>query len=49
MLVQVSKTNYSKREEVLRKSNLSDLESRTTMTSEAIGKHKMDASYSACI
>ena len=35
--------DYSKLEEVLRKSSSSDLESGVTMASEAIDKHEMDA------
>ena len=44
VLIQGSKTNnYSKLEEVLRKSSSSDLESGVTMASEVIDKHEVDA------
>ena len=36
-------SNYSKLEEVLRKSSSGDLESGVTMASEAIDKHEKDA------
>ena len=42
-LIQGSKANYSKLEEVLRRSSPSDLESGITLASETIEKHEMDA------
>ena len=42
-LIQGSKANYSKLEEVLRKSSPDDLESGITLASETIEKHEMDA------
>ena len=42
-LIQGSKANYSKLEELLRKSSPSDIESGITLASEAIEKHEMEA------
>ena len=42
-MIQGGKANYSKLEEVLRKSSSSDLESGITLASEAIDEHGMDA------
>ena len=42
-LIQGSKANYSKLEEVLRKSSPSELESGVTLASEAIEKDEMEA------
>ena len=42
-LIQGSKANYSKLEEVLRKSSPSELESGVTLTSEAIERDEMEA------
>ena len=42
-LIQESKANYSKLEELLRKSSPSDIESGITLASEAIEKYEMEA------
>ena len=42
-LIQGSKANYSKLEELLSKSSPSDIESGITLASEAIEKHEMEA------